>query len=148
MWPKKIWEIYLDMKYSSDCYLKRFYLQRSRSKNINIKKISIINYGVCLTPDEIFEPFVEISNDLTMNSVAYLKMQKQSSRGVVYKKVFLEISQNSQENTCAEVSFLIKLQVSRLATLLKKRLWHRSFPVNFAKFLRTTFLQNTSGGCF
>ena len=27
------------------------------------------------------------------------------------KKVFLEISQNSQENTCARVSFLIKLQV-------------------------------------
>ena len=26
------------------------------------------------------------------------------------KKVFLEISQNSQENTCAMVSFLIKLQ--------------------------------------
>ena len=34
------------------------------------------------------------------------------------------------------------------ATLLKKRLWHRCFPVNFAKFLRTPFLQNTSGGCF
>ena len=31
------------------------------------------------------------------------------------------------------------------ATLLKKRLWHRWFPVNFAKFLRTPFLQNTSG---
>ena len=30
------------------------------------------------------------------------------------KKVFLEISQNSQENTCASVSFLIKLQVSAL----------------------------------
>ena len=30
-------------------------------------------------------------------------------------------------------------------TLLKKSLWHRCFPVNFAKFLRTTFLQNTSG---
>ena len=27
------------------------------------------------------------------------------------KKVFLEISQNSQENACARVSFLIKLQV-------------------------------------
>ena len=34
------------------------------------------------------------------------------------------------------------------ATLLKKRLWHRCFPVNFAKFLTTPFLQNTSGGCF
>ena len=30
------------------------------------------------------------------------------------KKVFLEISQNSQENTCARVSFLIKLQTSSL----------------------------------
>ena len=29
-------------------------------------------------------------------------------------------------------------------TLLKKRLWHSSFPVNSAKFLRTSFLQNTS----
>ena len=31
-------------------------------------------------------------------------------RGVLCKKVFFEISQNSQENTCARVSFLIKLQ--------------------------------------
>ena len=34
------------------------------------------------------------------------------------------------------------------ATLLKKRLWHRSFPVNFVKFQRSPFLQNTFGGCF
>ena len=31
------------------------------------------------------------------------------------------------------------------ATLLKKRLWHRCFPVNFVKFPRTFILQNTSG---
>ena len=31
------------------------------------------------------------------------------------------------------------------ATLLKKRLWRRYFPMNFAKFLREPFLQNTSG---
>ena len=30
------------------------------------------------------------------------------------KKMFLEISQNSQENTCTRGSFLIKLQVSGL----------------------------------
>ena len=30
------------------------------------------------------------------------------------------------------------------ASLLKKKLWHRCFPVNFAKFLRTGFLSNTS----
>ena len=28
----------------------------------------------------------------------------------------------------------------RPATLLKKRLWHSWFPVNFAKFLKTLFL--------
>ena len=33
----------------------------------------------------------------------------------------------------------------RPATLLKKSLWHRCFPMNFAKFLGTPFLQNTFG---
>ena len=32
-----------------------------------------------------------------------------------------------------------------LATILKKRLPQKCFPVNFAKFLRIPFLQNTSG---
>ena len=40
----------------------------------------------------------------------------------------LEISQNSQENRSL-----------RRATLVKKRPWHRRFPVNFAKLLRTPF---------
>ena len=31
-----------------------------------------------------------------------------------------------------------------LATSLKKRDWHRCFPVNFTKFLKTPFLQDTS----
>ena len=37
------------------------------------------------------------------------------------------------------------LLAGRPVTLLKKRLWHRCFPVNYVKFLRTPFLQNTSG---
>ena len=72
------------------------------------------------------------------------------------KKMFFKISQNSQENTRTRVSFLIRLQVlglrlylkrdyGGLKLYLKKRLWHRYFPVNVAKFLRTPFLQNTSG---
>ena len=42
-------------------------------------------------------------------------------------------------------SLFNKVTGLRPVTLLKKRLWHRCFPVNFAKFLRTPFLQNTSG---
>ena len=41
--------------------------------------------------------------------------------------------------------FIINLKHMRPATLLKKRLWLRNFPVNFAKFLKTPFLQNISG---
>ena len=34
------------------------------------------------------------------------------------------------------------------SNFIKKRLQHSCFPVKFAKFLRTPFLQNTSSGCF
>ena len=55
------------------------------------------------------------------------------------KKVFLEISQNLQENARARISFFSKVAGLRPATLLKKRPWYWCFPVNFTKFLRTTF---------
>ena len=40
-----------------------------------------------------------------------LKDSTEAAADVLLKKMFLEISQNSQENTCARDSFLIKLQV-------------------------------------
>ena len=60
------------------------------------------------------------------------------------KNVFLNIS---QKHLCQSF-FFNKVAGLRSATLLKKRLWHRCFPVNFAKFLGRPFLQNTSCGCF
>ena len=66
------------------------------------------------------------------------------------KKVFLEILQNSQENTCARVSCLIKLQASGLkaCNFIKKETLAEVF-VNFVKFLIAPYrnlrwlLQNT-----
>ena len=58
--------------------------------------------------------------------------------------MFLKSSQG-QGDACVTVSLLIKLQASDLQLYLKNRLWHRCFPVNFAKFLRTPFLQSNSG---
>ena len=56
--------------------------------------------------------------------------------GVLWEKVFSEILQNSQENTCARVSFLIKLQASECNFV-----WHvRVFPVVKTKVIwRTKF---------
>ena len=41
-----------------------------------------------------------------------VEMSEASTGGVLWKKMFLKISQNSQGITCAKVSFLINLQVS------------------------------------
>ena len=60
------------------------------------------------------------------------------------KKVSLNVLQNSQGNTCARASFLIKLQAWRLrpAILLKKRLV-QVFSCEFCGIFK-----NTSVGCF
>ena len=63
-----------------------------------------------------------------------LKGQKQPPEVFFKKKVFLEISQNSKENTCARVSFFNK--VAGPATLSKKRLWHRCFPLSFVTYFK------------
>ena len=59
-----------------------------------------------------------------------------SIKKVIYKN-FVKFS----GITCAGVSFLIKFFNKNL---IKKETPHKCFPVDFAKFLRIPFLQNTS----
>ena len=54
--------------------------------------------------------------------------------------MFLEISQNSQENTCTRVSFLIKLHA-----FIKKETLGQMFSCDFCEISKNNFLQNTSG---
>ena len=58
------------------------------------------------------------------------------------KKAFLEISQNSQENTCARVSFLKKVSV-RPAVLLKRATLAQVFFCDFCEISRNTFYDRT-----
>ena len=61
--------------------------------------------------------------------------QKQPPEVFYIKKVFLKISQNSQENTCARVSFLIKLQASA-CNLIKKETLAQVFSCEFCKIFK------------
>ena len=54
------------------------------------------------------------------------------------KKVFLEISQYLQENTCARVLFFNKVADLRLATVLKKTL-AQVFSCDFCEISNNTF---------
>ena len=70
--------------------------------------------------------------------------QKQPPEGFCKKRCSQKFPKIHRKNLCQSLVFN-KVAGPRPATLLKKRLWHSCFPVNFAKFLRTPFLQNTSG---
>ena len=58
------------------------------------------------------------------------------------KGVLRNFTKSTRKHLCQSL-FFNKVPGLRPATLLKKMPWHRCFPVNFEKFLRTTFLQNT-----
>ena len=61
----------------------------------------------------IFNPFFAFYNKTLPAGNSYVMSNnlKSNHQRCSVKKLFLEISQNSQENTCTRVSFLIKLQV-------------------------------------
>ena len=57
------------------------------------------------------------------------------------KKVFLKISQNSQENTCARVSFLLKLQA--FCDLTRKEILAQVFSCEFCEICKNTYFYRT-----
>ena len=72
--------------------------------------------------------------------------QKKSHSGVLYTKCSYKFHKTNIKNIYVGVSF--SSSGLRSANLLKKRLQYMCFLMNFAKFLGTLFLQNTSGGSF
>ena len=72
------------------------------------------------------------------------KLRNSHRRCSVIKDVLRNFAKFTRKHLCQSL-FFNKVADLRPATLLKKRLWYRCFPVNFAKLLRTPFSQNTSG---
>ena len=68
-----------------------------------------------------------------------MNVQKQSPEAFCKKMCSWKFHKIHRKTPVPE-TFFNKVAGLRPATLLKKRLWHRCFPVNFAKFLRTIFL--------
>ena len=100
-------------------------------------------YAVELNKVEEKDNVMENSYAIFQIREAVGRSQMSSSRSQTFFKigVLKNVANFTGRDLCWSL-FLIKLQA------LKKRLQHRCFPPKFAKFLRTLFLQNTSGGCF
>ena len=78
------------------------------------------------------------------NNTLLMYTQKQSS-DVFCKKGVMKKLGKIQRKTPVLESLFNKVATRWLATLLKKKLLHTHFLLNFAKFFVTPFLQNTSG---
>ena len=118
-----------------------------------MKKLALRNFAK-FTGKHLFQ---QENSDFTHNIFhwcIWTMIQKQSEevtkRCYVKKKKMLKIFAKFTEKQLRQSLFFNKAAGMRpkACNFIKKRLWRRCFPVNFAKFIRTPFLQNTSGGCF
>ena len=89
-----------------------------------------------------FAEFVE-----SQRMEATLNLFKSSHRRYFFQKVFLKFHK-IHRNICVWSLYFNKVTGLRPATLWKKRLQHRCFPVNFVKFLGTPFNRKPRGNCF
>ena len=78
-----------------------------------------------------------------MNDTFYLKMTAIRTSFLQIRTLFSNFQKRAGglpgKDLCQSL-FFNKVAGLRAATLLKKRLWHWCFPLNFAKFLKTPFV--------
>ena len=90
-------------------------------------------------PRNTRHPMVETSERFFL--MGLLQRNVKSSRSEVFcKKSVLRNFTKFTGKHRRQSLFFNKVAGPRPVTLLKKRLWHRCYPVNFVKFLRTPFI--------
>ena len=92
----------------------------------------LMGLGNCITYKRNMKSWTNLEHD----TIKVLNLAQKQPPKVCFEKRCSEKFHITRRKTPVPESFFNKVA--------KKRLWHRCFPVNFAKFLRTPFLQNTS----
>ena len=113
------------------------------SNNITLRKVNVKPYRFDkmymakeLTKDKLCQMIGQFKERKITSTKFYSILLNRSSRLEVFckKGVLKNFAKFTGKHLCQSLFFN-----KRPATLLKKRLWHRCFPVNFAKFFRTHF---------
>ena len=91
-----------------------------------IEKVISDDTGIAETFDDFF---VNIVLSLKISPRENYENTEAVTRRCSAKKMFVKVLQNSQENTCTRVSFLIKLQ-ALACNFIKKETLVQVFPVN------------------
>ena len=81
-------------------------------------------------------------NDLPCLCLSSSNCRSSHRRCSVKEFILKNFAKFTDKHLCYRL-FFNKVAGLRPATLLRKSFWHRSFPVNFEKFLRTLLFENT-----
>ena len=128
VWPKKVQRSYISWHWRVMQNLKKNWLVvwkwheefgKFSSEHLKMSKLvfswdPFVQSRKCMSYNFKEELEVTTLNDDEEELTCRFKTDRSSRQRCSVKNVFIEISQNSQESTCAIVSFLIKLQVSGL----------------------------------
>ena len=119
---------------SKYCIKKFLYFKQYLILILSILAVSGINFSL------IYDNYLEIFEVIWyVYYVLYILELDIESEAVVrrcpFKKVFLKLSQNSQEIPVSEYLFQQSYRF-RTCNFVKKRVWQRCFLLNFAKFLK------------
>ena len=60
--------------YAGELYFKANYLKPTRSRNISHKKFQILRTSILFPPDEIYDTYLEIDDDLQLNVNIYFAL--------------------------------------------------------------------------
>ena len=121
----------------------RFKMKFSTQTNSNIQKL-IVNFTFSVFNQEY--PFLE--KCCPKNKYYQFKLKFCTKPYSNMHNSMVMIISCFLDRKCSNLLQKIKIKIVRPATLLKKRLWNRCFPVNFAKFLRTPFYRTPLVNCF
>ena len=116
---------------------------------INQKNTTLCEYVLEVNPFQVNVLFLYLLKTSENPSFCYvfrvykketLIRNSRSSRPEVFcmKGVLRNFAKFTVKHVC-QIFFFNKVPCLRPVTLLKNSLWHRCFPVNFVKFLRTSF---------
>ena len=122
------------------------------------KLINLLNYFICFcqtiigdinSPSLLCDSVIPFLMNISFLVQQILfpdcyKNQKQPLEVFCEKRCSLKCCKIHRKTLVSE-SLLLKQIPVEACNFIKKRLCQRCFPVNFAKFLRTPFSQNTSG---
>ena len=108
--------------------------------------INFTRFGKCLAGNTNFSALIKellqkvqtLTNKLRDQKYSILLLRTSRPEVFCKKGVLRNFTKFTGKHLCQSL-FFNKVAGLRPATLLKKRLWHRCFPVNFVKFLRTPF---------